>query len=162
MRVQHSSYPAIDIPEGAWPVYKAQGYHQVVNPEMLAPEVEVRWSTQRGRFIGDYECPPIIIFNATNGTKGFVESATGTAHKTAKVFVPGQRPHTCPTDVAARYLELFQEWAAKSKKKNGEIKQPPVERFDTNFASTPKVPGVSPYAGATHQPWAQDVELRNK
>lgn len=154
MRVQHQSgqYPPIEIPEGAWPVYKAQGYIQVLNPETIPPQIEVRWSVQRGRFIGDYECPPFIAWSATNGTKGYCESQLGTAHKTVKVYIPGQRPNTCPEHVAQDYVRLFNEWAAKRKKKS-----PPVEQVSFG---TPKIPGVSPYSGATKQPWNQDVEYR--
>lgn len=154
MRVQHSSYPPIEIPEGAWPVYKAQGYTKVLDPATIAPEVEVKWSARRGRFIGDYECPPFIAWSATNGTAGYCESQVGTAHKTVKVIIPGQRPVTCPESVGLEYVRLFDEWATKRKKK-----WPAREQVS---ASTPKIPGVSPYSGATHQPWNQDVEFRGR
>ena len=171
MRVQHSSYPAIDIPEGAWPVYKAQGYHQVTNPETFTAEVEVRWHAQRGRFVEDYECPPIIVFNATNGTKGFVESTTGTAHKTARVSIPGQKPVTCPESVGQEYLRLFNEWAAKSKRRQSAIeREAELLAGRTVSASTPRnilqAQGVEltksggSWAGASGSPWRHDVEFR--
>lgn len=125
--------------------------------QLPPPEITVSWSTQRGRFISDFECPPLVTWSASNGEKGYAESTKGTAHKSARVFIPGARPNTCPGDVAARYLELFAEWQAKSKKKNGEIKQPPVERVS---AHTPVIKGVSPYSGAGRQPWLQELEFR--
>lgn len=153
MKIQdpRREHPPFDIAAGQWPMYQSQGYHQYKEVD-TTPEVEVRWSVQRGRFIGDYECPPFIAWSATNGTKGYCESQVGTAHKTVKVYIPGQRPNTCPEHVAQDYVRLFNEWAAKRKKKS-----PPVEQVSFG---TPKIPGVSPYSGATKQPWNQDVEYR--
>jgi len=157
MKVQDKSRqePPFDIPSGAWAMYQAQGYHQILEVKKAEPLVTVSWSVQRGRFIGDYECPPIITFSATNGTKGFCESQIGTAHKNVKVYIVGQRPHTCPEHVAHEYIRLFNEWAAKSKKG----RKPPAEKVS---ASTPKVPGVTPWTGATTSPWRGNVETRNK
>jgi len=153
MKMQDAArqHPPFDAPAGMVALLKSQGFYEVteVKPE---PPVLVSWSVQRGRFVGDYEAPPLITFSATNGTKGYCESRVGTAHKTVKVIIPGQRPVTCPEDIAQAYLRLFAEWASKSKKS-----KPAVEKVS---AHTPKVPGVSPYAGATTSPWREGMEFR--
>ncbi len=156
MKVQDKSRqePPFDIPSGAWAMYQAQGYHQI-EVQKAGPEITVNWFVRRGDFQGDYEHPPMICFSASNGTKGYCESKQGTAHKSIKVFIPGQRPVTCPEDIAQAYLRLFAEWSAKSKKQ----RKPATEHVS---ASTPKVPGVSPWSGATASPWRSNVETRNK
>src|SRR6266571_5255669 len=154
MKVQDpkKEHPPFDIAAGAWPFYKLQGYtKEEVKAELL---VTVNWSAQRGRFIGDYEAPPLITYSASNGTKGYCESQVGTAHRTIKVYITGQKPVTCPEDIAQVYLRLFAEWSAKSKRQ----RKPATEQVS---AHTPKVPGVSPYQGTTTSPWRSDVETRN-
>lgn len=156
MKVQDSlrQQPAFDIPAGAWPMYKAQGYHQITEIK-AEPPLEVKWSVSRGPVHGDYQYPPAIFWSA-GPNNGHCESFKGTAHLSVKVYVPGQRPVTCPTHIADEYLRLFNEWASKSKKRKSAAV---VEKVS---ASTPKVPGVSPYSGATVQPWQHGIEVRNK
>ncbi|HWZ97278.1 MAG TPA: hypothetical protein VN025_05910 [Candidatus Dormibacteraeota bacterium] len=139
-------------PSGIGKALIATGTVEEVLPEPK-PAVEVKWHVQRGRYISDYEAPPLICWSA-DGNKGYCESTKGTAHLNAKVFIPGQKPVTCPSHIAEEYLRLFAEWSAKSKRR-----KPATE---TVSAHTPKVNGVSPYQGATTSPWRQDLELRNK
>ncbi len=80
------------------------------------PAPNLQWQAQQGRFIQDYECPPLVIFScSTCGAKGYTESQTGTAHKTTVVRHCGV-VETCPDDVAAVYSRVFSQWKAKSKK----------------------------------------------
>jgi len=108
-------HPPFDIPAGAWQNYKSQGYHQVIEVTKPEPVVTVNWFAQKGRFIQDYECPPIIVFSTSDGVKGYVEGTKGTAHKTAKVNAGG-RWHYCPEHIGEEYERLFAEWKAKSRK----------------------------------------------
>ncbi len=80
------------------------------------PAPNLTWGAQPGRFIQDYECPPLLVHScSTCGTKGYTESQVGTAHKTIVVRHCGVA-ETCPEDVAAVYLRLFSQWKAKSRK----------------------------------------------
>src|SRR5437879_4118779 len=133
MKVQDpkKEHAPFDIPAGQWPFWQAQGYTD--QTEIKAePLVTVNWSVQRGRFIGDYEAPPLVVYSTSNGTKGFTESQIGTAHKTIKVYIPGQKPATCPSHIGEQYEALFSEWKAKSKRR-----KPATE---TVSASTQKIP----------------------
>jgi hypothetical protein len=146
-------HPAFDVPAGLAAALKAQGYKEVVEPVKAETLVTVSWSVQRGRFIGDYECPPLITYSASNGNKGYCESQVGTAHKTVKVRAGG-RWHYCPSHVAEEYERLFAEWAAKSKKRT------PVEQVS---AQTPKhilQAQASTLIGTGA--WRRDVETRER
>lgn len=162
MKIQdpRREHPPFDIVDGQWPLYKSQGYHQHEEPN-LTPLIEVNWFVRRGRFIGDYECPPFIAWSATNGTKGYCESTQGTAHRTVKVYIPGQKPVTCPENIGQEYVRLFAEWIAKSTKKNGELKKPPVEHVSTSTGPAKK---GEAWGGVLNPaaPWSHDVEFRGK
>ena len=54
VRDPKQEHPAFDIPAGAWPFYKSQGYTQE-EIKAAEPLVTVNWFTQRGRFLGDFE-----------------------------------------------------------------------------------------------------------
>jgi hypothetical protein len=157
MKVQDPKreHPAFDIAPGAWPFYKAQGYtNESEIQKALEQEITVNWSVQRGRFIGDFECPPLITYSTSNGLKGYCESTQGTAHRSVKVFIPGQRPVTCPEHIGQEYLRLFAEWSAKSKKR-----KPATEKVSAH--TTPAKKGEA-WQGVTGSPWRSEVELRNK
>jgi len=118
MKMQDAArqHPPFDAPAGMVALLKSQGFHEIVEVTKPEPVVSVNWFAQKGRFIEDYECPPIIIFSASDGNKGCVESTKGTAHKTAKVNAGG-RWHYCPEHIGEEYERLFKEWKSKSRGK---------------------------------------------
>jgi len=153
MKVQDPKrvHPPFDIPAGAWQFYKSQGYTNA-DEVVTEPLVTVTWRVQKGRFIGDYEAPPLITYSTSNGLKGYCESQHGTAHKSIKVYIPGQRPETCPSHVGEEYTKLFAEWAAKSKRRKPSV----VEHVSPNAGGKPS------WAGVATSPWAAALEYREK
>lgn len=144
-------HPPFDVAPGQAAIYLDKGYVEIQQtPD--APEITVNWSVQRGRFVGDYECPPLITYSASNGTKGFCESTQGTAHRTVKVLITGQKPAICPSHIGEQYTKLFEEWAAKSRRR----KPAPAEKVSPNAGGKPS------WSGAMGSPWQHNVELRNK
>src|SRR5882762_7694015 len=101
--------------------------------EEVLPQVKkvgtAKWSAQLGRFIQDFECPPIVLFSCdVCGSKGYTESRKGTAHEAVARHCG--IAESCPADVAEAYSKLFSQWKAKSKSN----KQPK----ETVSPSTPK------------------------
>ena len=156
MKMQDAArqHPPFEAPAGMVALLKSQGFHEI-NEIKVAPPVTVNWYVHRSQLIGDSEPPPFISYSASNGDKGMCESRLGTAHRTIKVYIPGQKPVTCPEHVGQEYLRVFAEWAAKSRKR-----RTPVEQVS---ASTPthilKAQADTLIANGT---WRRDVETRNK
>jgi hypothetical protein len=156
MKMQDAArqHPPFDAPAGMVALLKSQGFHEI-NEIKVEPPITVNWAVQRGRFIGDFECPPLITFSASNGNRGYCESQVGTAHKSVRVLIPGQKPVTCPSDIAEAYLRLFAEWASKSKRKRA-----PAEQVS---AATPKhILQAQADTLIKNGTWRRDVETRTK
>jgi len=140
-------------PSGIGKALVATGTVQEVVP-IPGPEVTVEWSVGRGHVIEDYQTPPVISW-VGGGNFGHHSSMDGMSHLKCRSYVPGLRQQTCPPHVAEEYLRLYAEWASK-RKKPAKVAAPQVS------ASTPPIPGVSPWMGATTSPWQRNYELRKK
>ena len=140
-------------PSGIGKALVATGTVQEVVP-IPGPEVTVEWSVRRGQVIEDYQTPPVISW-VGGGNFGHHSSMDGMSHLKCRSYVPGLRQQTCPPHVAEEYQRLYAEWASK-RKKPAKVAAPQVS------ASTPPIPGVSPWMGATTSPWQRNYELRKK
>ncbi len=117
MKIQdiEKKYPPFDKSAGEAAYLIATGKFEAVQ-STPKPAPNLQWNAQPGRFIQDYECPPLLIHScATCGHRGYTESTIGTAHSTTVVRHCGIA-ESCPDDVAEKYLRLFREWKSKSKK----------------------------------------------
>lgn len=142
-------------PSGLGKALIATGTVEEVIPLPIGPEVEVTWLAERGQMTDDYRNPPVIRWFG-GGNSGYHASTDGTSHLKCKSYVPGLKQQTCPQHVAELYLQLYKEWASKRKQPVAKERPPQVS------AATPKIPGVSPWSGATAQPWRQGLEFREK
>jgi hypothetical protein len=125
-------HPPFHEPAGKAAYLIETGKFFAVQPEIKKPTPNLKWTAQVGVREGDYQFPPQIFYSCgTCGTKGWRENQVGTAHQTEIVRHCGVT-EKCPADVAAKYLELFNDWKSRSKEERDKQKRNVVSKFTTD------------------------------
>jgi hypothetical protein len=110
-------HPPFHEPAGKAAYLIETGKFFAVQPEVKKAIPNLQWAARPGVREGDYQFPPQIFHSCDScGTKGWTESQVGTAHTSVTVRHCGV-VERCPSDVAAKYLELFNAWKSRSRKK---------------------------------------------
>jgi len=105
--------PPFDVPPGLAEALLAQGYVKI-EPVVKAAVPNAQWAARQGVREADYQFPPYLVYScSTCGNRQTTESKRGTAHLSAELRHCGVVDR-CPEDVAAKYLELFNEWKSRT------------------------------------------------
>jgi hypothetical protein len=108
-------HPPFDVPSGMAAALLTQGFVEIER-EIKRPTPNLQWAARQGMREGDYQSPPQIFHSCcTCGTKGWTESQKGTAHQSVEVR-HCRIVDRCPGEVAAKYLELFNDWKSRSRR----------------------------------------------
>ena len=105
------------VPSGIGKALIATGVvEEVVLPAKPVAASVVRWSA----FVSapPYDMyPPVVSYKCSGcNQSGHQESQRGTAHQTAK-FMHCGKTEVCPADVAEKYLTLWNQYAARTRRR---------------------------------------------
>ncbi len=107
----------------------AAGLAKEVKPTVEKPKPNTKFTPVMPKPIGDYQPPPGIMYSTVCcGSRGVCESERGTAHLSLVVRHCGVAEQV-PDEVAAQYLELFNQWKSRARKPQ----LPKISASDTRF-----------------------------